>query len=149
MPVQDDDFFAALFREFFQAVAEVDFFGCEEFEVEAADFAEGVGAAKDEGAGAPFANAADPIPHAREAVGKEMAFVHADNAAAGHAAAALNLFGDVGEEFGGGVGVGVDEDEPIAGGDACSGVSGAGDLVDFFGDDFRSSGSRDVRGFIG
>lgn len=59
-----------------------------------------------------------------------------------------NLVGDALEERWARMRVGIDKDEPIAGSGGCAGVSGAGDLVDGFEDDFRSGRLGDLGGLV-
>ena len=147
--MQYGDAFVFLARKFFEALAEFDFFAGVEVGVEAAEFAEGGGLAKDEGAGAPAEGAADAVPEVGDGVAGGVAGREADGAAAGEAAAGLDLGGDVVEEGGAGVGVGIDEDEPIAGGGLGAAVAGAADLVLGFEGDGGTGIAGDLGGAVG
>ena len=149
VPMQDDDAFALGVREFFEAFAEFDFFADEEVGVEAADFSERRSFAKDEGAGGPVHDAADGVPEAGDGVAGGVSALEPDGAAAGEAAAGLDLRGDVIEERGAGVRIGIDEDEPIAGGGFGAAIARAGDLVDGLEDDGGAGSARDGGGGVG
>lgn len=69
-------------------------------------------------------------------------------AAAGQVFTGSDLFGDAVEEGRAGMGIGIDKDEPIAGSSGSATVSGAGDLVEGFEDDFCSGGAGDFSGFV-
>src|SRR5690348_14452740 len=73
VPMQDDDAFVFFAREFFEPFAELDFFAGVEVGVEAAEFAEGGGFAKDEGAGDPAEGAADAVPEVGDGVAAQVA----------------------------------------------------------------------------
>ena len=75
--------------------------------------------------------------------------VEFNGAAASHAFARGNLFGNIFEESWTGMGIGIDKNEPVAGRDRSAAVSSAGDLVDGFEDDFGSGGAGDFSGFVG
>jgi len=70
-------------------------------------------------------------------------------ATASQAVTGSDLFGDALEESRGGMGIGVDEDEPITGCSGSAAVSCAGDLVEGFEHDPGAGGSGDFGGFIG
>ena len=57
--------------------------------------------------------------------------------------------GEVGEEFWGRGGVGVDEEEPVAGGGLGAGVAGAADLVEGLEDDAGADGAGEVGSGVG
>ena len=147
--MQDGDAFALGAREFFEAFAELKFFAGEEFNVEAAEFPECGGVAKDERAGHPAQRAAGDVPQGGDGVAAGVAGFEADGAAAGEALAGGDLRGDVIEERGAGVRVGVDEDEPVAGGGAGAAIARAADLVDGLKDDLGAGGPGDFRGAVG
>ena len=147
--MEDDDFFAFGTREFFEAFAQLKFFAGVELVVEAAEFSECGGFAKDEGAGHPVQSAAGEIPELRDEVAGRVAAFEADGDAAGEALAGGDLGGDVVKEFGAGVGVGVDEDEPIAGGGCGAAIAGAANLADGLEDDVGTSGAGDFGGAVG
>ncbi len=147
--MQDDNAFVFGAREFFEAFAEFDFFAGEEVDVESAEFSERSGFAKDERAGHPAQHAAGEIPEGGDSVAAGVSGFEADGAAAGEAAAGGDLRGDVVKEGGARVRVGVDEDEPVAGGGFGAAIARAADLVDGFEDDAGSGGAGDFRGAIG
>ena len=149
MAMEDDDAPAGFAGEDFEAFAEVDFFGGVEFAAEAAEFPEGAGLAEDEGAGEQSEAAADAVPKFGEEAGKGEVAIETDGGAAGEAVAAGDLPGDVFEEFGAGVGIGIDEDEPIAGGGGGTGISGAGNLVVWFENDFCAGVTGEFGGAVG
>ena len=149
MAMEDDEAAAGFAGEDFEAFAEVDFFGGVEFAAEAAEFPEGVGLAEDEGAGEQSEAAADAVPKFGEEAGKGEVAIETDGGAAGEAVAAGDLPGDFLEEFGAGVGIGIDEDEPIAGGSGSAGISGPGDLVVGLEDDFGAGVAGEFGGAVG
>src|SRR5690242_17040589 len=99
---------------------------------EHAEFPERGGVAKDERAGHQAEHAARTIPQRGDDSVGALAGFEAYGAAAGEALAGGDVRGDVIEERGAGVCVGVDEDEPIAGGGAGAAIARAADLVDVF-----------------
>jgi hypothetical protein len=147
--MDDDDAFAFGAGEFLEAFAEFDFFAGKQVGVEAAEFAERGGFTKDERAGDPAEGAADGVPRGGDGVAGGIPGFEADGAAAGEASAGGNLRRDVVEERGAGVGVGIDEEEPIAGGGLGAAIAGAADLVDGLKDDAGSGGAGDFRGAVG
>ena len=62
MAMQDDNFFALGAREFFETLAQFDFFTREQLDVESSEFPEGSGFAKDKRAGHPVRQPADAVP---------------------------------------------------------------------------------------
>lgn len=149
MAVEDDELFAVAAGVFFEAFAEIDFLGGKEFVAESADGAEGVGLDEDEGAGGPAADAAEEVPGVDEEAGEEVVFVELHGGAAAEAGLVGNGVGDVGKEICAGVGIGVDEDEPVASGGEGAAVAGAGDLVDGFEDDGGAGGTGEFGGAVG
>ena len=147
--VQDDDAFAFGAREFLKTFAEFEFFTGEKFGVKSAEFAERGGVAKDERSGHQPECAAGQVPEAGDNVARWISSFKADCAAAGKASAGFYLRGHVVEKRGAGVSVGVDENEPVAGGGAGSAIAGAADLVEGFKDDARARGPGDFRGAVG
>ena len=147
--MQDGDFLAFGAREFFEAFAQFNFFAGEELGVESAEFSEGGGFTKNKRAGHQSQPAADAIPQGGDGVASPVAGFEADGAAAGEAVAGGDLCGDVVEEFGGRVGVGIDEDEPVAGGGFGAAIARAADLVDGLEDNGGAGGARDFRGAVG
>lgn len=149
MAMQNDDAFALGAGEFLEAFAQFQFFTGKEVDVEAAELAEGGGIAKDERAGKPMQAPAGEVPQGGDGIAGGVSGFEADGAAASEAAAGVDLRGDVVEEFGAGVRVGIDEEEPIAGGGFGAAVAGAADLVDGFEDDGGPSGGGDFGGAVG
>lgn len=70
-------------------------------------------------------------------------------AAAREAFVGSNLAGNIVEKSGAGMGIGIDKNEPIAGRGGSAAVSGTGDLVDGFEDNFGAGGSGDFGRLIG
>jgi hypothetical protein len=149
VPMQDDNFPALDAREFFEPFAQFNFFAGEELGIEAAEFSERSGFTKDERAGDPPNCPAHRVPQGGEQIARGISGFETDGAAAGQAAAGGDLRGDVVEEFGAWVGVGVDEDEPLAGGGFGAAIARAADLVDGLEDDGGARGARDIRGAVG
>jgi len=149
MAMEDGDVFALSAREFFEAFAELDFFAGEKFHIEPAEFSERGRFAKDERAGDPSECPTHHVPEVRDEIASGVTGFEADGAAAGEAAASGDLRGDVLEERGAGVRVGVDEDEPIAGGGFGAAIARAADLVDGLEDDVRAGSAGNFRGAIG
>jgi len=149
MAMQDDDAFALGAREFFEAFAELKFFAGEKVHVESAQFPERGGVAKNERTGDPPQPATDQVPQGGDDIPARVSGFETDGAAAGEALAGGDLRGDVVEERGAGVRVGVDEDEPIAGGGAGATIARAADLVDGLEDDPGAGGPGDFRRAVG
>jgi hypothetical protein len=149
MLTEDDNTLSMLSSEAFEANAEVDFFSGEEFFAEAANFTKRRGFTKYEWAGHEGKGAADAIPKADEKIRLGVVAVKFNGAAARHASAGSDLFGNIVEKRRAGMWIGIDEDEPIARGGGCAAVSGAGDLIDGFEDDFGAGGTGDFGGFVG
>lgn len=72
-----------------------------------------------------------------------------DGAAASEAFAGSDLFCDIVEKGRAGMGIGINKDKPIAGRGGGTAISGAGNLVDGFEDDFGSGSTGDFSGFVG
>jgi len=147
--VKDDDLLATLAGDHFQTLAELEFFGGKDLGIEPAHFAEGGGLDEDEGTGEPFLEAAGEVPELGDEVGDEHLFIERHGGAAGEDFAGGNLVCDIGEEGAGGMRVGIDEDEPVAGGGGGAGIAGAADLVEGFEDDVRAGGAGDLGGAVG
>ena len=109
---EEDEVLVLALGDFFEAVAEFEFFCGEEVEAEAAGFGEGVAADEEEGTGGPLFPAGDPVPLADEEFGTWEGLVHDEGAAAEEDIWSGDGGGEVLHERGRGGGVGVEEEEP-------------------------------------
>ena len=109
---EEDEVLVLASGNFFEAVAEFEFFCGEKVEAEAAGFGEGVAADEEEGASGPLFPAGDPVPLADEEFGTWEGLVHDEGAAAEEDIWSGDGGGEVLHERGRGGGVGVEEEEP-------------------------------------
>ena len=109
---EEDEVLVLASGDFFEAVAEFEFFCGEEVEAEAAGFGECVAADEEEGASGPLFPAGDPVPLADEEFGTGEGLVHDEGAAAEEDVRSGDGGGEVLHEWCGRGGVGVEEEEP-------------------------------------
>ena len=135
---------------FFQGAAEMNLFAGEEAGIEPADPAEGLGLAAHEGTGGPAEPAGQRISH-HDPKGPEPGqwLIHLHAATQGDETVRIQVLDQGGEQLRGGKGIGVDEQQPIPGGQGSAAVAGAPDLIDGFEDDGGSGLAGDVGGAVG
>lgn len=109
---EEDEVLVLAAGDFFEAVAEFEFFCGEEFEAEAAGFGEGVAADEEERASGPVFPAGEAVPLADEEFGAWEWLVHDEGAAAEEDIRSGDGGGEFLHERCGGGGVGVEEEEP-------------------------------------
>lgn len=148
MPVEDDHFFTVSCRDFFQSLAQLQFFRRKNFRVETTEFAERRGLNKNEGARQPFLEPAREVPALRDEIGGEVAFVQPHRGTSGDDVAGMDGFGHVGKQFRARMRIGIHKDEPIAACCGCTGITGSPDLVERFEDNLRASAAGNFRSAV-
>ena len=127
--MQNHNLASCLFRHGLQAFAQIQFLARVKFSTESADLPKHCCLHEDERPGHPATLTAFPIPDARDEIWDAMVSFQSQSASASKTSPGSNLFGDFREEFCAGFGIRVHEEQPLAAGCCCAGVSCAANLV--------------------
>lgn len=146
--MQDDDAAPGFFSQWSQAQTQVQFFPGKKFVIESADFLERRRFDKDERPGEQAAEAAQSVPAARQPLRRAMIPRQPDDATAGQTSAGADGGGDFGKQFRARLRIGVNEQQPFAGGDGRAAIARPADLIDGFKDNRRAVGAGDGRRVI-
>src|SRR5688572_12836466 len=144
MAMEDDHALSPAAREPLEAPREVDLLAGVERFAEAAELAEGGGLAEDERPGGPSHAPAEKVPKPDPGARQGVVEVHCHRRAAADAAG-CDFAHHVAEEPGIGVGVRIDEDEPVAPRSGGAAIAGARDLVMRLEDDRRTGSAGEFR----
>lgn len=147
--VKDDDGPARFSRQALEPLREFNFLRHIESLVEPAQLPERGGLDEDEGPGQPTTHAAEQIPTGQDPAGHAVRGLHGERATAGDGAAGLDDAGHFLEQGTRGLGVGVQEDQPVARGRGGAAIPGTRNLVDGLENDASARGGCDPGGGIG
>jgi len=149
VPVKNDNSFSCIARQFFQPLAEFQFFRREQFMAEAANFTERCRLAKNKWTSEQLENPAGAVPKPSDDYGGKMVLVQPDRRAARETLAGKNLRRDIGKQFRAGMRIGVHKSQPVAGRCVRAGISRASNLVDRLKHNGRARRARDFRRAVG
>lgn len=135
--------------KFVQPLEQLDLLRGEQLSAEAADVAKGGGFAKNKGARRPFAQAADEVPELGQQPANPIAHIELDGATSGNGTTFFDGITNIFEQWAARVRIGIDKDQPLAGGDAGTAVARPTNLIYRLENDSRATGGRNFRRAIG
>jgi len=149
VPVDDDDFLPLLFRDFFQPLAQFQFFRRKDFRIKTAHFPERNGFDEDERTRHPFLATAREIPQIRDDSGPEHFFVQPHRRTAGQTFAGTDLIRDFAEQARARMRIRIYKDQPVTGRRRCAAIARATDLIERLEHNFRAGGPGDFGSTVG
>ena len=144
MPVQDDDPALRFVRQSFQTLAQLQFLRREPFVTEFSHRPECGRLDEDERAGHEPPPSAGLVPKRCDQARQALIIVHPDRHSTAENPPGFDLFRDFHEQLRAGVGVRINEQEPIPSRRSRSGNAGTGDLIDGLKHHMRPCRARDV-----